>query len=218
MTAQLSSEQLQEQLPAKGVDACGFTSVAGEKVNGLLLAWANEQGIEIKQAYTQDRWQDLINSYDDCSCMGVDRWLAMVAVRNLTKQAACVIDCGSASTVDFIAANGQHEGGYIIPGQRLMVQSLLQDTANIVFAEHEREVVAGYGTSTAGAVLKGVSRMHEAGIGAIASAALQRGYVIYATGGDGDFLAEVQGIHLVDELVLDGLKACLYDVPGLLPR
>ena len=217
ITAQLTVEQLQEQLPA-GVEMCGFTSVADAKVNDLVLLWAQGQGIAVKQALTQPQWQDLRNSYSDCSRMGVDRWLAMVAVRSLTKQAACVIDCGSASTVDFIAADGQHEGGYIIPGQRLMVQSLLKDTANIAFAEHEREDVAGYGTSTAGAVLKGAGRMHEAGIGAIASEALQHGYVVYATGGDGEFLSKIQGIRFLDELVLDGLKACLYDVPGLLPH
>ena len=216
-TAQLTAAQLQEQLPS-GVEVCGLTSVASVKVNDMVLAWAQQQGIEVTQAQTQTQWQDLKNSYSDCSRMGVDRWLAMVAVRSLTRLPACVIDCGSASTVDFVAANGQHEGGYIIPGQRLMVQSLLQDTANIAFAEHEREDVAGYGTSTAGAVLKGAARMHEAGISAIANKALQGGYTVYATGGDGEFLANQQGIHFLDELVLDGLKACLYDVPGLLPR
>ncbi|HCH23131.1 MAG TPA: type III pantothenate kinase [Oceanospirillaceae bacterium] len=216
MTAHLTSAQLREQLPV-GVAVCGYTSVASEEVNDLLVAWAHDSDVDVAQALTQNRWQDLVNSYSDCTRMGVDRWLAMVAVRNLTKQAACVIDCGSASTVDFIAPNGEHEGGYIIPGQRLMVQSLLQDTAHIAFTEHECEATTGYGTSTAGAVLKGASRMHEAGIGAIANDALQHGYVVYATGGDGCFLAQVQGIHWLDELVLDGLKACLYDVPGLLP-
>lgn len=215
-TAQLTAAQLQEKLPA-GVKVCGLASVASAKVNDLVLAWAQQQGIGVTQAQTQMQWQDLKNSYSDCSRMGVDRWLAMVAVRSLTKQAACVIDCGSASTVDFVAVDGEHEGGYIIPGQRLMVQSLLKDTANITFAEREREDIPGYGTSTAGAVLKGAARMHEVGIGAIANEALQRGYVVYATGGDGEFLANEQGIHFVGELVLDGLKACLYDVPGLLP-
>jgi hypothetical protein len=40
---------------------------------------------------------------------------------------------------------------------------------------------------------------------------LQAGYKVYATGGDGKFLAQNQAINYIDELVLDGLWASLYD-------
>ncbi|MDP6968835.1 MAG: type III pantothenate kinase [Gammaproteobacteria bacterium] len=206
----LTAEALSQALPT-GTRALWFASVASEAVNAQLLTWAVQHQIEWRQAHTRPQWQDLINAYADCSRMGVDRWLAMVATRQLTRQSACVIDCGSASTVDFIAASGQHEGGYIIPGQHLMAQSLLQDTAQIAFTQQESEAHAGYGVSTAGAVLKGTQQFHELGIGAIAEQALRSGYKVYATGGDGEFLTPNQAIDYIDELVLDGLLACLYD-------
>ena len=187
--------------------------MAAEHINLRVRAWAYAQSILCQQATTQDYWQELSNSYADCSRMGVDRWLVMVAARHITKQPVCVIDCGSASTLDYVAANGQHEGGFIIPGQRLMVQSLLKDTANIAFTDAEADLSQGYGTSTAGAVLKGARAMHQSGIKALAERAVTDGYRVFATGGDGEFLDSIEGLEFVPEMVLDGLWACLYHEP-----
>lgn len=208
---ELSVSALTQILPANA-QSLWFASVAGEDTNSLLRTWAANHQLTYLQAHTRQHWQDLTNAYADVTRMGVDRWLAMVAVRQLNQVAVCVIDCGSATTVDFIAANGQHEGGYIIPGQRLMVQSLLLDTAQVDFVEQENKLQEGvYGTNTAGAVMQGSKRMHQTGVGAIAEQALQAGYKVYATGGDGKFLAQNQTINYIDELVLDGLWASLYD-------
>ncbi|MBK8536631.1 MAG: type III pantothenate kinase [Candidatus Competibacteraceae bacterium] len=35
-------------------------------------------------------------------------------------QNCCVVDCGTAITIDALAADGRHLGGVIIPGMRLM--------------------------------------------------------------------------------------------------
>lgn len=212
LTEAVDTAGLQAQLPAQ-VDEVWFTSVATATVNQQVEDWAKGRGVSCRQALTQNRWQDLSNSYADCTRMGVDRWLVMVAARHVTQQPACIIDCGSASTVDYVAANGQHEGGYIIPGQRLMVQSLLQDTANIAFTNAEADLSDGYGTSTAGAVLKGARAMHQAGIRALAEQALQSGYRVFVTGGDSDFLNLIEAVDYVPEMVLDGLWACLYHEP-----
>ena len=208
-TQELSVELLDSHFP-KGVQQIWFASVADTRINDLVQEWAKDQCVTVVQAQTQAQWQDLVNSYTQCSRMGVDRWLVMVAARQLTKQPVCVIDCGSASTLDFVAANGQHEGGYILPGQRLMVQSLLKDTANISFKTQELEVGVGYGTSTAGAVVKGAKNLHQAGIKMMATQALEQGYVVYVTGGDGEFLKANNRIHFIEDLVLDGLWTCLY--------
>ena len=212
LTQEVTQVALQQQLPVNAAEVW-FTSVAADAVNHYIRAWADGQGIPCRQAVTQERWQDLVNSYSDCSRMGVDRWLVMVAARYLTKLPVCIIDCGSASTLDYVAADGEHEGGFIIPGQRLMVQSLLQDTANIAFTEAEADLSQGYGTSTAGAVMKGARAMHRAGIQALAEQAVADGYEVFVTGGDSEFLALGQGLEYVPEMVLDGLWACLYHEP-----
>lgn len=211
-TDDVSLAALQAHLPST-VTEIWFASVAAESVNAVVRAWTADLAVDCRQASTQLCWQDLRNSYADCSRMGVDRWLVMVAARHCTKQAVCIIDCGSASTLDYVAADGQHEGGYIIPGQRLMVQSLLQDTAMITFTGAESDLSAGLGTSTAGAVLKGARAMHEAGLQSLAQQALDNGYRVFVCGGDGGFLQHVKGLHMNPDMVLDGLWACLYHEP-----
>ena len=61
--------------------------------------------------------------------LGVDRWLAMLACYRITNQACLVVDCGTAITLDLVNPQGCHLGGYILPGLRLMQDSLLHNTA-----------------------------------------------------------------------------------------
>jgi type III pantothenate kinase len=71
------------------------------------------------------------NGYLDYRQMGVDRWLAILASYVTYRSAACVVDAGTALTIDAVAADGSHRGGLIVPGPALMRRSLLQDTAGI---------------------------------------------------------------------------------------
>jgi type III pantothenate kinase len=44
---------------------------------------------------------------------------------------ACVVDVGTAVTVDLVDTMGVHLGGAIVPGPEMMVQSVLRNTAGI---------------------------------------------------------------------------------------
>ena len=48
--------------------------------------------------------------------LGVDRWLAVQPVWRERRAAFCVVDCGSATTIDLVDARGVHRGGWILPG------------------------------------------------------------------------------------------------------
>jgi type III pantothenate kinase len=43
----------------------------------------------------------------------------------------CVIDCGTAITLDVVDAAGNHQGGLIVPGLDMMRRSLVKETAAI---------------------------------------------------------------------------------------
>ncbi len=73
----------------------------------------------------------LRNAYARPEELGSDRWAAMVAAHHLLHRETCIIDAGTAITVDFLSAEGQHLGGYIIPGLELMWRSLVQGTGAI---------------------------------------------------------------------------------------
>jgi type III pantothenate kinase len=63
--------------------------------------------------------------------MGVDRWVAMIGARAEFRSALCVVDAGTAITIDAIDRNGVHLGGQIIPGIQLMRKSLSTNTSEI---------------------------------------------------------------------------------------
>ena len=55
--------------------------------------------------------------------------LAILAAYHYHPQGVCVLDCGTAITLDLMHGDGRHLGGYILPGFELMRQSLISNTA-----------------------------------------------------------------------------------------
>jgi type III pantothenate kinase len=84
--------------------------------------------------------------YDDPSRLGVDRWLAALAAWVETRAPVCVVDAGTALTVDVVTAKGDHRGGLIAPGLSLMARSLTQGTAQLDI--DRLEPVAHFATNT----------------------------------------------------------------------
>jgi type III pantothenate kinase len=72
-------------------------------------------------------------AYEKFQTLGVDRWLAILAAREITKLPVAVIDLGTANTCD-IVINNKHIGGWISPGFSVMRESLLANTQH-VFAD-----------------------------------------------------------------------------------
>ena len=71
------------------------------------------------------------NHYHDPATLGADRWVALIAAHHLTTGAVCVIDCGTAVTIDALSADGDFLGGIIMPGLHLLRTSLVQGTKSI---------------------------------------------------------------------------------------
>ena len=72
------------------------------------------------------------NGYRDVWRLGADRWVALVGARAcVARRAVCVVDIGTATTIDLLDASGRHCGGAILPGPDLMIDALLRDTGGI---------------------------------------------------------------------------------------
>jgi len=66
---------------------------------------------------SQKRYKSLINSYNEPSSLGSDRWLAMIASYELNPGSAFIlVDIGTAVTIDLVDNSGLHLGGVIFPG------------------------------------------------------------------------------------------------------
>lgn len=137
--------------------------------------------------------------------LGIDRWLALIAAHHHYAGNLCIVDCGTAITVDGLQANGSHVGGLICPGLRLMKQALAGNTADLDFSNQPFAVQLE--TKTEAAIANGV---FMAAIGMIEQVMqkLDSNYQLVITGGDAEILA--QGLSrptIVDHgLVMKGLS------------
>jgi len=110
----------------------------------LLVSVATEPRVQALKNWVQKSWRlpleivsaqaracGVVNGYVQADQLGADRWTALIAARHLLSGAVCIIDCGTATTLDAINAEGRHLGGLIVPGLGLMRASLLENTARI---------------------------------------------------------------------------------------
>ena len=190
------------------LDQIWISSVAGEAAEselGELLA--RRWQVKPWFARTESETCGLRNSYRDPGRMGVDRWLAMLGARARHAGRLCVVDAGSALTIDLVDARGQHEGGYIIPGPQLMERALLLDTDRVRFDEQ-----VGYaltpGTSTAEAVRHGIALAQAGAVGLALERAAGEISALLVCGGAGETLLKLldhRGEYAAD-LVFEGLE------------
>ena len=148
--------------------------------------------------------------YADPARLGVDRWLAMLAARSMAPTACLVVDCGTALTIDRIAEDGEHGGGFILPGLALMRRSLEENTRIRLDAGFEAGSIA-LGNSTDEAVYHGTLAAAVAVIQAQWQAlnnASGSARLILTGGGASELGAHLasQGVEIISDLVLDGLR------------
>ena len=175
-----------------------FDSSLGEQV---LKLWRREPWF----ARTEALSLGLRNSYRQPAQLGVDRWLAMLAAWKQARGAVCVVDSGSALTIDFVSAGGEHLGGYILPGLESMQRALFSDTDRVHCAAATRDQLAP-GNSTEEAVDNGLM-LAQAGAVSLALQRLGGNFSLIFTGGNGAVLQRCLqlGGECAEQLVLDGL-------------
>lgn len=185
------------------------SSVAGLQFEQQLSgAVASAWGIPVNFARTAAAAAGVRNSYADPARMGVDRWLAMLAAWQRLRQPCCIVDCGSAITVDLLDTEGRHEGGYILPGLRLMRQLLEGATAGILVDRDINEFSLLPGRDTSSAVAQGANMAFTALAHWLREWSASRHLLV--TGGDGELFCELAGQgEFVPDLVLDGLRWAL---------
>ncbi|MBL8250836.1 MAG: type III pantothenate kinase [Candidatus Competibacter sp.] len=187
-----------------------LVSVTGAETRSALTAWiARQWGIDAQWITSTAAAGGIRNAYrEHPERLGADRWVALIAARALTRQACCVVDCGTALTIDALAADGQHLGGVIVPGIRLMREALYRDTRQIppeggqpeLFGRTTRDCVWGGAVHAVAAAIDGIAGRMEAASGA---------GLRLLTGGDGEMiLPYLSGRYRLEpDLIFQGLRA-----------
>ncbi len=155
----------------------------------------------------------VINAYDEPGRLGVDRWLAMLAAYNLVSGACIVVDAGSAITLDCIQGNGQHVGGYIVPGLQMQRESLLSRTS-ITLSGIASWDSDSLGVNSFDAIHHGILSMVTHWIMGICASRTGERWTIILTGGDSQVIERHLYQHGIDTgrvpaLVMDGLAIAL---------
>lgn len=190
-------------------------NVAGTKVATEISEWSIRTFRATSEfAVTQAECAGVTCGYRQPTTLGVDRWLALLAAWRHWGEPCVVVDAGSALTVDLLAANGVHLGGYIVPGLGLMHAALAQGTGAVKIA-HQPLADTGPGRSTLEAVNQGCGAMAlalvERALASLEPHAGGASVSVVLTGGDADSLAPFikAPLKLEPELVLDGLALAL---------
>lgn len=104
------------------------SNVAGAPITENLKKWIKEHwNVPVRFLTATRICSNLKNGYQKPTTLGVDRWCAMIGARQYNSGAFCVMDCGSAITLDAVTAKGEHLGGLILPGFSRLQTVLLDD-------------------------------------------------------------------------------------------
>lgn len=208
---------LTTRLP-KRVDRILASNVAGAtfatRLSGVIGLHCDA---DVHFAHTRRQAYGVTNSYRQPRRMGVDRWVAMIGAYADFHSALCIVDAGTAVTIDVVDRQGKHLGGQIIPGIGLLDDALRRETSDIpVTGRRPKAPGAGldmFASDTGGAILNGsfnaICGAIERAVKRLRSASYRPKVVL--TGGDASrILQHLDGdpIHR-PHLVLQGLAFML---------
>jgi type III pantothenate kinase len=106
-------------------DRVVVANVGGDALQSALDDWVMRHWqLEVEYIAAQANAFGVVNAYPEPHRLGADRWAALVAARHRCQGSVCIVDAGTAITIDVLSQEGCHLGGLIIPGIRMMQQAL----------------------------------------------------------------------------------------------
>lgn len=153
------------------------------------------------------------SAYGHPEQIGSDRWVNVIAAHNVTTGPACVIDAGTSVTFDAVDEGGQHLGGLIFPGLRMMISALDTKTSDISVTEAPTRLPQGIsilGKSTDESVGHGVMLALATGLNRaiqLVEGELKADPKVFLTGGDAELFLPLleKDVDHRKNLILEGL-------------
>jgi type III pantothenate kinase len=131
------------------------SNVAGEAMAQRLRAVCAAWNCPVEFVTARSEQCGVRNGYRQPGSLGSDRWAALIAAWNHVHGACLVVNCGTATTVDALSAQGEFLGGLILPGVSLMQHSLATNTAQLMA---EQGTLQDFPRTTADAIHSGMLR------------------------------------------------------------
>jgi len=191
-----------------------IANVAGQQVRDMLASWLAAPQLAIAPQAIEwfasvPQRAGVRNAYRNPSQLGCDRFAAAIGAHALCPGKAIVVaNCGTATTIDAITADGTFLGGMILPGLGLMASSLARNTAQLPQIKPGK-LPEGFADNTDDAILTGCL---AAQAGAIERAfELHQAVECIISGGAAPYIAPAVPVphRHVDNIVMIGLHAVL---------
>jgi len=189
--------------------AVWLAAVANQEIQDDLKYWIEQQwSVPMHIMRTEKSSLSVVCAYTKPTDLGVDRWAAILAGYHYQPQGVCVVDCGTAITLDAVRGDGLHLGGYILPGFELMEQCLLAGTAIGEVTDDGSE--GAWGNSTASCIALGVRKsiisLVESSIERLQAVGVCDPALILTGGSAKEIAALIEMDHeMREQLVLEGL-------------
>ena len=150
------------------------------------------------------------NGYVKPEKLGADRWAALVAAWHINKHPSLVVNVGTAVTIDALDSKGAFLGGCIMPGLRVMHESLSNNAAQLKVGEG---ISQNFPINTQDAIATGSLNAVAGAIGIMLKRLeKQCGWLpkLILSGGDANKIADALKLNLkqviiTENLVLQGL-------------
>ncbi|MFN7017983.1 MAG: type III pantothenate kinase [Fimbriimonadales bacterium] len=115
------------EAPITGVAICSVVPALEEPLRQLARRWLGCEPLVVTTALDLGLQID----YEPPSAVGADRLANAVAAVHHFGKPVIVVDFGTATTLDVVSREGVYEGGAILPGVELMLESLAGRTARL---------------------------------------------------------------------------------------
>lgn len=189
-----------------------YGSVKKSPVLETILIHCHSNNIHCQEISVSKTFKQIECGYDAFENLGIDRWLALIAARNLYPESdLIVVDAGTAITID-VCKGMKHLGGWIAPGLKLMQDSIIKKAPG-VFTDSSI-IDETFGTNTPSALLHGciyslVGMIKQAEL--LMEKAGETNTVpakVILTGGDASFISQylLANTQINEDLVFFGLK------------
>lgn len=117
-------DELSGWQPAPNIHEAWLSSVSNDANSAALIDYFVAHDIKVTAVTTEAKAFGVTNAYKEYQTLGIDRWLGLIAAHMEQPKNTVIIDAGTAITVDWLAADGTHLGGWIVPGVELMVSAI----------------------------------------------------------------------------------------------
>lgn len=163
-------------LPAPPAAALGVSVAHAALSRRLDQLLAHTPAGRVHWLRSSARAAGVVNRYEQPETLGNDRWVALIGLSRHTRHTAMLASFGTATTIDTLstgegadarttahATERAFEGGMILPGPELMLQSLAKGTAGLPYAlgsstdfprNTHSAIRTGVAAAQAGAVLR----------------------------------------------------------------